>query len=1140
MNKKFKYGDGYAHLLTKLSRIMRLTILIFVLGINSLLAASSYSQMTRITIKAEDTRVEDILNQIENKSEFFFLFNQKLIDLNRKVSIDAKEEKISDILDELFAGTDVKHQVIDRQIILITGEVADSQQINGRITGKVTDRTGAPLPGASVVVKGTTTGVITDNNGNFSLSLPADAKSIVFSFVGMKTQEVNVAGKTSINIIMEEETVGLEEVVAIGYGTQKKASLTAAISTMKTNDIATIPTSNLTNVLGGRLAGTYVQTTTGLPGISSNIRVRAASTWNGGDAIFVIDGVVRDKVSFDLLDPNEIEQLTVLKDAASAAIYGSRSSNGVILVTTKTGKEGKPQVSYSSVFGTDRIGIMPKYLDVPTSIQLNRYVFGVNSITQDEVTEYMKFNSDGMAWFNEAYETPLTQKHQISVSGGTEKVTYYLGGSFYDEKGFLPNVWYKKLNLRSNVSVKLTKDLTVGMNISTNSGTRNRFRYTWGGSDWLPPSMELLYQFSYTKPYIDGKPVAIPNGGTNIIAIMREGGYWRNTNRQIDALVTVEYKLPFVPGLSVKASYSRDFNNIFLKSFGKSFQCYNYATIGGNGVVDPSKPLGTTSTFNGGTGEFIGNEFTKDDTYQLNGQVSYDRVFGKDHHVSAAFIYEQYELGTNRFTMYRNTFPLFAKDQFFAASQDQKNISASGKEVEDGRLSYVGRLNYEYADKYLFAASFREDGSVKFAPGKRWGFFPSLSAGWIVSNENFFKDNNISGTIDMLKLRASFGMTGNDAIGGWGWQDTYNVSGSYFLGTSGTVMPGLVYGGIPNPDITWEKSKSYNIGLDADFLRHFNLSADIWFKQTYDILGPRILALPVEFGGSMPNVNYGEVNSKGFELELGYRNKIGQSFSYAIKGNIGLSNNKVMKKDVAANAQWIDDPNGKTLGYIAGYDCTGIYRTQADLNQEPSGFTTFGQAPVLGMLRYKDNNGPNGTPDGKVDSYDRIKLGDYGLSQAPVSFGLNIDLEYKGFTVSMLFSGLAGFKKFYEDAFSRNIGGYIRFTKWWDDYWTETNVNGSKPKPFAWGDSRATYAENERNSSFNLYNGSFLKMRYLNIGYNLPLAWAKKIGFKSAQVFASGTNLFTWSKFKYYDPEVDNFMSYPLQNTYSIGLNVNF
>jgi hypothetical protein len=390
----------------------------------------------------------------------------------------------------------------------------------------------------------------------------------------------------------------------------------------------------------------------------------------------------------------------------------------------------------------------------------------------------------------------------------------------------------------------------------------------------------------------------------------------------------------------------------------------------------------------------------------------------------------------------------------------------------------------------------------------------------------------------MLKLRLSYAATGNDAIANsWAWQDQYNIQSSiYYMGTNGTTNPRLQYGGIPNASLTWEKSNSLNLGLDARFLSNFTFTAELWHRHTYDILGARILAIPSEFGATLPNTNYGVVNAKGLEFELGYNNHAGKDFYYSIKGNFGLATNKVITKDVAANAIPVDNPNGKTLNYMIGYRSTGIFRTQADLDKLPSGFTILGQAPVLGMLMYEDVYGPDGRPDGKVDGYDRVKLANYSLSQAPVSYGLNLDFEYKGFSVNALFAGLAGFKVFYNDAFGKNTGSYFIYTKFWEDYWTEDNTDGKAPKPFPWGDSRATYSQN---SSYNLYDGSFVRMKYLSIGYRIPLKITSKAGLSNVQIFASGTNLFVLSRFKYYDPEVSQFMSYPIMKTFSLGVNLN-
>lgn len=1004
-----------------------------------------------------------------------------------------------------------------------------------RITGQVRDSaTSQRLVGVTIEVKGSHIGTTTNSSGNFSLSVPDNA-ILEVSYLGYNKVEIPVNGQSVINVSLASSSTGLNQVVVIGYGTQRKADLLGAVSSINSSEIAEIPTSNLSNVLAGRLSGTYVETNTGTPGISSSIRIRAQSSWNGGDPVYVIDGVVRDKTSFDALAPNEVDQITILKDAASAAIYGSRSSNGVVLVTTKSGKAGKPVISFSSVFTQQRVGKVPEYMSVPASIALDRYVYGDSSVSAADVASLMKYNPNGREWYDATYKNPSNQQYALSASGGSEKVTYYIGGSYYNEDGFLPNVWYKKFNLRGNISAKLTKDLTVNLNLSESNGTRNRFNFTYdyGSADLNNLWGKLFYQSGFTQPYVNGKPVN-PGWLGNPVEMMKDGGYWRNTNQQTDALVNLEYKVPFVPGLSVKASYSRNFDNSFIKNFAKKQLLYNYATTGNNGTIDPTKLLGTTLSGDPGT-EYIGNEYTKTGSYQLNGQVNYDGYFGKSH-ISAVAVYEQYEYQSNYFSMYRYNFPLFPDDQFFAASSNPSDWRTNGNESQDARLSYVGRVNYGYADKYLFSASVREDGSIKFAPNKRWGLFPSVSAGWIISNEDFYKGSKISGIFDLVKIRGSFGSTGNDAIGGWQWQDQYNIKGSYYLGNPGTVAPGLSYGGIPNPNITWEKSNSYNAGLDLNFLQNFSLTTDLWYRHTYDILGSRVLALPVEFGGTLPAVNYGVVNGKGLELELGYKNQAGESFFYSVKGNFGLATNTVEQEDAATNAQWVDNPNGKPLGYMKGLIYTGIYRTQADLAKLPAGYTIFGQAPVLGMLSFKDISGPNGVPDGKIDNYDRTVVANYGLGQAPISYGLDLNFEYKGFSLSMLFAGLAGFKTFYNDAFGRNIGVYVTHTSWWDNYWTETNVNGTAPKPFPWGDSRADY---QQNSTYNLYNASFVRLKYLSLGYNLPTRWTSKIGFSSAQLFASGTNLFVLSKFKYYDPEVSQFMSYPIMQTFSLGFNIN-
>ena len=1003
--------------------------------------------------------------------------------------------------------------------------------LKGRVIEKTTGR---PLPGASITeIKKNGKSTTSDADGNFQITTTLNT-TIKITMIGYKQMEV-IAKSSQLTIELDEQIKELDETIVVGYGTQKKASLTSAVSSIKAAEITNIPTSNLSNVLAGRLSGTAVVSNTGTPGISSGIRIRGFSSPNGTPVVYVIDGVLRDKTSFDALDPNEVSEITVLKDAAAAAIYGSRSSGGVVLVTTKMGKTGKTEINFSVITSTEQEAKLPDYMDVSKGLD---YSIAVNGgISPEEKDWVLKNNPKGDNYFKAAYQDPSNQRYALSASGGSEMITYYIGGSFFNEKGFLPNVWYKKYNLRGNINAKLTKDLNINLNLGNSYGTRNRFNFTYdGGSDDLGNLWgKLLYWDAWKPAYINGMPVD-PGWLGNPVEMMKNGGYWRNNNQQLDALLSAEYKLPFVPGLSAKISYSKNFNNSFTKTFAKKQILYKFKTAGENNLITTDQVESKTMSGDPGT-EYLGNEYNKSNTYQLNGQLSYNRQFGM-HNINATAVYEQWEGNYNNFSMYRYNFPLAPIDQFFAASGNNADWSTGGSENQGGRESYIGRINYDYAGKYLLSVSARYDGSTNFAPNQRWGLFPSISGGWIVSDENFFKEATSLKFIDFLKLRFSYGTTGNDAVGGWNWLEQYNIqSSTYFLGQNGTTAPRLKYGGTPTQNLTWEKSTTYNAGLDIRSLNHISLTAELWKRHTYDILKGRVLVLPVEYGAGLPSENYAVVDSKGFEIELGYDNSVGQNFKYSAKANFGFATNKVLKQDVATNAQAIDNPIGKTLNYGSGYEATGIIRTTDELAKLPATYRIFGAQPELGMMNFADKSGPSGVPDGLIDGYDRIKLGDYfGSGNAPITYGLTIDMAYKGFSVNMLFAGLSGFKTAYNDAWGRNFGGGAKVPSYHDDAWSTDNPNGTTPKLYPWGDARANgYTQT---STFNVYNGSFMRLKNLNIGYDIPEKLLNKLNIKGIRIFGSGTNLFTLSKFKFYDPEISGFMSYPIMKTYTMGIDI--
>ncbi|MBO9593918.1 MAG: TonB-dependent receptor [Niabella sp.] len=1018
--------------------------------------------------------------------------------------------------------------------------MASLAQENIKVTGRIIAAgDGVPLPGASVLQEGGTAAATAGPDGAFEIQISKRSRLVV-SMVGYETVTVT-PGAQALLVALRKKEEGLDEVVVVGYGTQKRSRLTSAVSSMNSKEIQLIPTSNLSNVLAGRLSGLFVQSGTGTPGIGSDVRVRAKGSWNGGESIYVIDGVVRDRTSFNALDPNEVEDITILKDAASAAIYGSRSTNGVVLVTTKTGKSGKPVIQFNAITGIEKPGKMPSYMNVADALKLSQAVNG--GIGQDEIDWVLKNNPKGENYLNAAYQDPTNHKYALSASGGNNMVTYYLGGSYYSEKGFLPNVWYNKYNLRGKVSAKLTKDLTVGLNLSTSYGSRNRFNFTYdyGSNDLNNLWGKLLYWDAWAPAYIDGKPVN-PGWLGNPVEMMKNGGYWRNNNQQVDALINAEYQVPFVKGLSLKMAYSKNIDNSYIKTFAKRQLLYNFKTTGTNNLIRTNEVIGTTMSTEPGT-EYIGNEYAKSNTYQLNGQLSYDRSFGL-HHISGDAVYEQWEGQYNNFNAYRYNFPLLATDQFFAASGDTKDWRNGGGESQDGRLSYIFRLGYDYDGRYLLSASMRRDGSVKFAPDQRWGNFPSVSGGWVISKEAFYNNSALSRILDFAKIRFSYGSNGYDdpedrTIAKWLWLDQYNISSSsYYMGTNGSAAPRLLYSGIPIANLTWEKSNSYDLGLDLTLLKQFNLTLDFWKRHTYDILGTRVLVIPAEFGGTLPAENYGIVDSRGMEIELGYRHTFNSDFSLNVRGNFSIATNNVVKKDVAANALDVDNPNGKTLNYGAGYRYSGILRAQADIDALPAGFTYFGAPPTLGSARFEDISGAAGKPDGKIDSYDRVVLGKYfGAGSAPYSGGLLLGFNYKGITLETLFAGMAGFKLSYNDAWGRNFGGGAKVPMYHADSWTTDNTAGTTPKLYPWGNPQS-YGYTET-STFNVYNGSFVRLKYINIGYQLPGQLLKHIGAKGINIFASGNNLFYASKFKFYDPEVYQFMSYPTMRTFSAGINVN-
>jgi TonB-linked SusC/RagA family outer membrane protein len=998
------------------------------------------------------------------------------------------------------------------------------------IQGRITDESNEAMPGVTVKLKGKDVGTITNEEGRYVLTIPDEGDEILqISFLGFTEQNISVLSKSVIDVILVSDPNGklLDEMVVVGYQQVKAKYVTGSVSSVSVAELSAVPTTQLSNAIAGRFPGVYISQATGAPGAGSSIRIGAANSWNASPPIYVIDGVVMNKQAFDQLSMNEVSEISVLKDAASAAIYGARSTNGVILVTTKSGSAGKPVVQINSSYSFEKPTFDDEVLSDNESHRLNNVYWnkqtGTNWFGEDEIEMFEKLGYS-TNYLDYLYRNPSTMTTSLSASGGKENIQFYLGGSFDKNKGFLDNMDFSKYNLRAKVTASLTKNLEVGINMSTDNNNRRQFNSSSPDvSDWYG---RLKYLFYYIPIKIDDNFVST-RWLHNLPGLVNgNGGYVSDKKENINALLHMKYNVPFVQGLSVTGKLSRNSTNNFIKGYFIKQEEYDYGRTGSTGKVVTTELLGKVKS-GWPSREYLANTLTKSHSYQFNGQLAYAREFG-DHSIDAVAIYEQFDMGTNNFSLTRYDFPLVIKDQFFATSANAINSVGSGYENYVGRKSYVGSAQYRFKEKYLLSASLRGDGSMLFAPDKRWGYFPSVSAGWIVSEEAFFKQ--AMPAVRYFKLRGSLGYTGNDAIGGFQWQEAYYGGGQYFLGGSNQNI--INYGGIINKNLTWEKSRSFNYGVDLLTTSNIGLQLNYWTRHTYDILGSRIITMPTSFGGVLPAENYGAMDSKGFEMALTYGNKVGD-FKYNFSGNFSFVTNKVVKADFASNGLDVDNPNGKPLGYIPTYKSTGIIRTQQELDALPAGYTILGRAPVLGSLNYEDISGFDGKPDGRIDNYDRQVISKYGMGNIPYTAGLNTDLSWKGFSVNLFFQSLFGHQKLYTDNWGRGFPLDARLYAYWGDAWSTENPDGKYPTIPAPADPNSTMA-----SSFWYDKGGFIRLKNVSIGYDLPSSLLNHLGIKKVRLFVNGTNLFYLSKFKWYDPEMPSLASYPNMKQYSGGISI--
>jgi TonB-linked SusC/RagA family outer membrane protein len=1020
------------------------------------------------------------------------------------------------------------------------------------VSGVVKNTSGETLPGVSIVVKGTTNGAISDANGKYTIKNVPEKGTLVFSFVGMLTEEMAVDGRTQIDMSLADDIKTMEEVVVVGYGEQKKVHVTGSVASVKTEDIDNLPASNLGATLTGRVAGVEITGGSARPGENATIKIRNSDNWSkdggGTTPLYIIDDVVATETDFNDLDPSDVENISILKDA-SAAIYGARAAAGVILVKTKRGKSGKSKITYNGSIGFSDVSMMPKMMNAEqyTHYMNDYYTVAGNKpsdpyfYTEDEL-DYFKTHS--WNWLDEAWKTSTVSKHSLNLSGGTEKATYFASANYFYQNGNFDNNNLNKWTFRASTDVKISENLKMAASVSAKFDKNHKYLMKlsgdgsngdWGNTLGVPPDQ---------PPYVNGYPTASNSTSANnsanfhIFEIAKSNNFNNTDNNGYNINLSLQYNIPFIEGLSIKGQYAKTFNNDYTKQFGTYINLYVFDMEGEHNHIYGGNVTNTIKAKNY-DGLYYSSVNSK--SYQLNGIINYEHKFGL-HNLSIVNVYEQSQSETETLTG-------TASSIIEGASADLGTSAASGTEdlttssSESAVVSVAGRADYNYSNKYIAEFSYRVDGSTKVSPQNYWAFFPSLSLGWVISEEDFFK--NTFEKISYLKIRGSIGHLGQDNIKAWKWKQNYafSTNGATFGSDSNTRNQGLSMSTQPNTDIDWDDQIKYNLGFDTKlFNSKLNLSVDGFFNHGYNLLTARTSSTAITVGGTMPEENYGIRNSFGYELSADWNKKI-RNLKISISGNFSWSDDKIIKKDQSASnvGTYLDILNKSSDLGIQGYYYTGMIRTQEEadaiLAKNPN-YTIFGLTPAPGMLNYKDIRGPidNATgqysgPDGKIDTNDQDYI--YHKSSNHYTFGFKIGLSWKKISMDANFSGGFGSKGMIESTATKVATDYINRPAFWSDHWTPENTNAKYPSPYY----SATYAG--INSSFWAVSGVEFKLNTINISYELPKIVLNKVKIESCKIFMNGINVWNiYNPYKNYKQDSEAITSYPTLRTITFGMNV--
>lgn len=1127
----------------KLFRIMRLTIILLLAGMMHV-TASVYSQTTKLNVDARNQKIVDVLRIIENQSDFRFFYKNEQIDANRIVNVDAENRTIKEILENLFEETNVTYKFLEDKLILLSvkGSVEKSsssfqeqqQQQQQSISGKVSDNKGEPLPGVTVIIKGTTQGTVTNSDGNYTIANIPENAILVFSFIGMKSTEISTSGKSIVDVVLLNETIGLEEVVAIGYGVQKKSVVTGAISGISAKELENKPIYKVEQALQGRTSGLTVMASSGEPGATSTIRIRGTTSINNSDPLYVIDGVPVEvsNSNIDFINPSDIESIEVLKDAASAAIYGARAAAGVILVTTKRGKVGTLNVNYSGYYGVqspwNKVDLLnaDQYSTIMNEARANSGLDPL--VTASSIGK-------GTDWQEELFNrSAMVQNQELSIMGGSEKNTFFTSFGYFEQEGIVASEIskYKRFNFRINSDFKFNDWIKAGESISY-SYIRN-----------LAGSGGLLNTAANIDPIT---PVVITDSNVANNAPYSAFNVIRNENGN-----------PY--GISEYISFDNP-----VASINNRLGNYNYQhNIISNFFLElePIKDLKIRSSF-GATMEFVGNEsFTP--IYYLNAQsrndvtsytrsngtifnwnweniISYSKSFG-NHNLTALMGTGNYVYNIGKdinLTYYDIPATTFDEASMNFSVAGNNRVGVGSEQIEHKLNSVYGRVIYDYKEKYMFTAIIRRDGSSRFGPNNKYGVFPSFSLGWVPSQEEFWPENSF---INFMKFRGSYGVTGTDHIADFKYVSTVSSGRNYPFGYDSFYI-GNNTDSPANPDLKWEETSQLNFGIETTILNDFRLTFDWFDKKTTGMLLP--IQTPEYMGLIQQAIgNIASMYNRGVEFELGYRKKIGQ-VNLDLSGNLSYVENEVTDlgetefisgATIFAGAYEITRSSvGNPFNSFYGFETNGVFQNEAE------------------VAAYVNNTGQMYQPDAQPGDYKWVDLDDDGAitsddrtfianSMPKWTYGFMASVDYKGFDLYLFGQGSGGNKVF--NAVRRvdyPTGNYqVNIL----DRWHGEGTSNTHSRVTI-GDTNGNY---ERPHTQQLYDASYFRIKTVQLGYTFPDYVSSKIGAQKIRVYVGANNLLTFTKYWGWDPEIGGSASdmgidrgtYPQARSFMLGLNLNF